>query len=77
MMFSRWLMAISTLLLAACGSTPNDQEPEQIAQQASSLQQPRMANTAHCQNAGGNMTLSTQLDGSVVAMCQLANGKRF
>jgi len=81
MTFSRWLMAISVLLLAACSSTPNEQEPEQMAQQASathlSPQQPGIPNTARCLNAGGSMTLTTQLDGSAIPMCQLANGKRF
>ncbi len=80
MTLSRWLMAISVLLLAACSSTPNDQEPEQMAQQASASHlspPPDIPNTSRCQNAGGSMTLTTQLDGSAVPMCQLANGKRF
>ncbi|WP_246235914.1 DUF333 domain-containing protein [Acerihabitans arboris] len=72
-------MATSALFLVAC-SSPNNEEPEQVGQQATVAGLPQrvdVPNTPRCMSAGGTMTLARQLDGTTVGMCQLANGKRF
>lgn len=80
MSFSWWIMAMGAPLLVACSSS-NKNEPAQMGQLATTAGLPErvveLPNTPRCLNAGGNMTLARQLDGSTVGMCQLANGKRF
>lgn len=70
-----YLLAAATLLLSACSS---DNEPPQQATAAHVPPRVQMADLAasNCENAGGTLALSRQLDGSSVGMCQLANGRR-
>lgn len=79
MTLSRWLLATSVLLLAACSSDPSvNDEPEQ---QGTAVHIPRpqlnAAEQAACAGVGGSLTYALQLDGSTVGMCQLANGRRL
>lgn len=64
-------------LLAGCSSTDN--EPPQQGTSAHVPPKVIMSDLASsaCENAGGTLALSHQLDGSAVGMCQLANGRRY
>ncbi|MCW1876678.1 DUF333 domain-containing protein [Erwinia sp. INIA-01] len=70
-----FLLVAATLVLSACSS---DNEPPQQATAAHVPARVEMADLAasNCENAGGTLALSRQLDGSSVGMCQLANGRR-
>jgi len=68
-----FLLAGATLLLAACSN-----EPQQQATAAHVPPRVVMDDMAAsiCDNAGGSLAFSRQLDGTSVGMCQLANGRR-
>ena len=72
-----FLLAGAALLLSACSSNPNDDEP---VQQATAAHVPHVVMSSmaevSCSNAGGSLAFSRQLDGSRIGMCQLANGRR-
>jgi len=73
-----FLLAGAALILSACSSNSDDNEPPQQA--TADHIQPRvmMSSLAEstCSNAGGTLAFSHQLDGSRVGMCQLVNGRR-
>ncbi|QUG75778.1 DUF333 domain-containing protein [Erwinia sp. E602] len=73
---AKLLLATAVLLLSACSSSDN--EPPQQATAAHVPARVAMADLAasNCENAGGTLALSRQLDGSSVGMCQLTNGRR-
>ncbi|MEI2264404.1 putative hemolysin [Erwinia sp. CGal63] len=66
------------VLLAGCSSSNDDNEPPQQATSAHVPAKVVMSDLAAsaCENAGGTLALSRQLDGSAIGMCQLANGRR-
>ncbi|EBZ6323976.1 DUF333 domain-containing protein [Salmonella enterica subsp. enterica] len=65
----------AALLLSACSSEPVQQataahvSPEMKAAMSS-------AGEANCAMIGGSLSAARQLDGSVIGMCALPNGKR-
>ena len=69
-----FLLAGATLLLAACSSN----EPQQQATAAHVSPRVVMDDMAAsiCDNAGGSLAFSRQLDGTSIGMCQLDNGRR-
>ncbi len=72
-----FLLAGAALLLSACSSNSNNDEP---VQQATAAHVPHVVMSSmaevNCSNAGGSLAFSRQLDGSRIGMCQLANGRR-
>ncbi|AKA37287.1 DUF333 domain-containing protein [Yersinia ruckeri] len=76
MKVSSWLIAGTVLFLSACGSNSKN-IPEQQGTSAN-VHQVSMANPAsvNCANVGGVLTLTKQLDGGTIGMCQLPDGKR-
>ncbi|WP_455853048.1 putative hemolysin [Pantoea endophytica] len=72
-----FLLAGATLLLSACSSNSDNEPPQQAT---AAHVQPRVVMSSmaevNCNNAGGSLAFSRQLDGSRIGMCQLANGRR-
>ncbi|MGV3344329.1 DUF333 domain-containing protein [Enterobacteriaceae bacterium LUAb1] len=68
------ILFLCTAILSACSSD----EPQQKATSAHIPLPMNMSEQAYdvCQHAGGKLTLSRQLDGSTIGMCQLENGRR-
>ncbi|EJH0529698.1 DUF333 domain-containing protein [Salmonella enterica] len=70
-----WVGCAALLLLSACSSEPVQQataahvSPGMKAAMSS-------AGEANCAMIGGSLSAARQLDGSVIAMCALPNGKR-
>ncbi|ARU94085.1 putative hemolysin [Tatumella citrea] len=71
------LLVSASVLLSACSSPNDNNEPPQQAT-AAHIQPVVMSSLAesNCAGAGGILAYSRQLDGSRIGMCQLANGKR-
>jgi len=74
-MRAAFLVGCAALLLSACSSEPVQQAT--AAHVAPGLKA-AMSNggQAHCAMIGGSLSVARQLDGSMVGMCALPNGKR-
>jgi len=74
MIIPKWLLASGILLLAACSSK---NEPPQQATSANVYQiNMKTSASVNCVAVGGTPTLSHNLNGQSINMCQLANGKQ-
>lgn len=65
-----WLVG-TVMVLAACSS--NHEEPQQ---QGTSAKINHLPTSAPCASVGGITTIAHTLNGEVVRMCQMPNGKR-
>lgn len=65
------VLAGTVLLLAACSS--NNEEP---VQQANSARINNLQTSANCAIVGGVTTVTHNLNGEAIRMCQMPNGKQ-
>lgn len=72
-MFPRLLLSISVLILSACSSEPVQQATAAHIQPTYAMSDQGQAN---CAMIGGSLSAARQLDGTIMAMCALPNGKR-
>ncbi len=72
-----FLLVSNVLLLSSC-SNHRDNEPPQQATSAHVIPELKMSIPASnlCDNSGGTLALTRQLDGTSVTVCQLVNGRR-
>ncbi|MBS0847412.1 DUF333 domain-containing protein [Citrobacter sp. JGM124] len=74
-MRSFFLVALATLSLSACSSEPPQQAT--AAHVSPGLRASLSSQgEANCAMAGGILSVAHQLDGSMVGMCAMPNGKR-
>ncbi|MBP1129954.1 MULTISPECIES: DUF333 domain-containing protein [Serratia] len=68
---SKWVLASAVLLLAACSS--KNEEP---VQQGNSARINSLQTSANCAIVGGVTTVTHNLNGEAIRMCQMPNGKQ-
>jgi putative hemolysin len=68
---SKWVLAGAVLLLAACSS--KNEEP---VQQGNSARINSLQTSASCAIVGGVTTVTHNLNGEAIRMCQMPNGKQ-